>query len=223
MPHLTDSDSDAVTLRREDYWLRSLDRIEGWLDMRHYWMLRLIDEVQRASGVVGHIGEIGVYHGKFLLGLAHFAGPGTKVAAIDVFDDQSKNLDGAGAGNLDRLRANVAEFGPPGVDYAYLKADSIALTATDKADIMREHGPFRLFSVDGCHTAEHTYNDLLTAQDFMAPGGVVILDDYMQPHWPRRDRGGLSLVHKDDSADAAVPLLPSQAVFRRRGLASAIP
>lgn len=41
-----------------------------------------------------------------------------------------------------------------------------------------------MVSIDGCHTAEHTLNDLLTAQDCLAPGGVIMLDDMFQPHWP---------------------------------------
>ncbi len=173
-----------LTDRGEAYWLRDMEGIGGWLVPNHYQMIRMVDALQRGAGVTGHIGEIGVYHGKFLLGMAQFADPGTKVTAIDVFEDQTRNVDGAGVGSLDRLKENIAAYGPPGLDYAFIKADSIAMTAMEKIDVMRDRGPFRLFSVDGCHTHEHTHNDLLTAQDLVAPGGVVVLDDYMQPHWP---------------------------------------
>jgi SAM-dependent methyltransferase len=167
-----------------EYWEMGFPHIEGWVDARLLECLQLIDATQREARITGQIGEIGVYHGKLLLALAHLAEPGGKVTAIDVFDDQSKNIDGAGAGSRERLEENIRRFGPADIDYAFVKADSIALTASDKIRIMGERGPFRLFSVDGCHTAEHTCTDILTGQDFLGPGGILILDDYMQPHWP---------------------------------------
>ena len=101
-----------------------------------------------------------------------------------MFEDQEKNLDGAGVGSLEMVTRNVAAYGRPDVDYKYIAADSIAVNLLAKVELTRDRGPFRLFSVDGCHTTEHTLADLNTAQDCLAPGGVIILDDYMQPHWP---------------------------------------
>lgn len=146
--------------------------------------MEVVALIQVDAGITGHAGEIGVFHGKLLIALAHMVGPRPKVTAIDVFDDQSKNVDGAGIGSLEKLKDNITLHGPPDADYGFIKADSIAMTSSEKDQIMRDRGPFRLFSVDGCHTLEHTYNDLLTAQEFLSPGGVMILDDMMQPHWP---------------------------------------
>ena len=168
----------------EDYWQVGFPNVEGWVDTRLVDCLRLLDTVQRDAGIIGHVGEIGVYHGKLLLALACLTNPGEKVTAIDVFEDQSKNIDGAGVGSLERLQENIQLYGPADRDYAFIHADSIALTQRDKVILMETRGPFRLFSVDGCHTVEHTCTDLLTAQECMAPGGVLILDDFMQPHWP---------------------------------------
>jgi len=167
------------------YWQDGLPNIEGWVNERWLPYLKLIDDTQTALGIKGQIAEIGVYHGKLLIALAHFARPGGKVTAIDVFDDQTRNIDGAGVGSLEHLKANIRSFGPDyEIDYSFLKTDSTALNCADKVALVRDNGPFRLFSVDGCHTAEHTLSDLLTAQDCLAPGGVVLLDDMFQPHWP---------------------------------------
>ncbi len=166
------------------YWSDGFPHVEGWvLDIQRTY-LKLIDALQREAGITGHVAEIGVFHGKFLLALASLLTPGGKVTALDVFDDQDKNIDGAGVGSLDKLMQNVSAYGRTDVDYAYIKADSSALTLLAKVELTRDRGPFRLFSVDGCHTAEHTLADLYTAQDCLSPGGVIILDDYMQPHWP---------------------------------------
>lgn len=167
------------------YWQNSFPLIDGWVNDRWREHLKLVNETQNSLGITGHIAEIGVFHGKLLIALAHLAQPGAKVTAIDVFDDQARNIDGAGVGSLERLKANIEAHGPDiGLDYAFIKADSAALNLADILRLVQERGPFRLFSVDGCHTAEHTLNDMLTAQDCLAPGGVIMLDDMFQPHWP---------------------------------------
>jgi len=168
----------------EKYWAEGFPSIEGWVHGGLLPYVELVDQIQRDAGIPGHAAEIGVFHGKFLIALASLMAPGGKVTALDVFDDQSKNIDGAGEGSLTKLKQNIASFGPRDVDYSFIKADSSALTLADKVDLARERGPFRLFSVDGCHTVEHTLSDLQTAQECLSPGGVIILDDYMQPHWP---------------------------------------
>ena len=168
----------------EAYWGNGFSKVEGWVDNRLLPFVQTIGQTQKAAKIRGNIAEIGVFHGKFLIALAHLADEDGKVTGVDVFEDQDRNLDGAGVGSRDRVEANIAQFAPPQLDYEFVKADSIALNLVEKVDLLRSRGPFKLFSVDGCHTADHTHTDLVTAQDSLAAGGVVILDDYMQPHWP---------------------------------------
>ncbi len=169
----------------DTYWENAFPLIDGWVNDRWREHLKLVNETQNSLGITGQIAEIGVFHGKLLIALAHLARHGGKITAIDVFDDQSKNIDGAGVGNLDQLKSNIEAYGPASdLDYAYVKADSASLNAADIVKLTQDRGPFRMFSVDGCHTAEHTLNDLLTAQECLAPGGVVMLDDMFQAHWP---------------------------------------
>ena len=61
--------------------------------------------------------------------------------------------------------------------------------STDIQIIPGPHSPhhpsrFRIFSVDGSHTAEATRVDLANAAACMVPGGVIILDDVFNPDWP---------------------------------------
>lgn len=58
------------------------------------------------------------------------------------------------------------------------------MTASEKITLCNNRGPFRYISIDGCHTAEHTCSDLLTAQDWLADGVIIMLDDYYNIHWP---------------------------------------
>lgn len=166
------------------YWAGGFNHVEGWVQAGVLPYLKHIDLLQRTLGISGHVAEIGCFHGKFLIALAALLEAGGKATAIDVFEDQNKNIDGSGVGSRESIMRNVATYGRADVDYGYVTADSIAINLLAKVELTRDRGPFRLFSVDGCHTAEHTLADLHTAQDCLAPGGVIILDDFMQPHWP---------------------------------------
>jgi cephalosporin hydroxylase len=65
-----------------------------------------------------------------------------------------------------------------------VQADSLALTMRERLELGAKFGPFRLFSIDGGHTVQHAINDLLLAQDLLAAGGVIFVDDYFHKHWP---------------------------------------
>ncbi len=181
---MTDSATPNAPDAIDVYWADGFNHVEGWVQAGLLPYLKHIGLLQKTLGITGEVAEIGCFHGKFLIALAALLAPGGKATALDVFEDQNKNLDGAGAGSLDMVRHNVAAYGRRDVDYHYIAADSSALTSLAKIELTRDRGPFRLFSVDGCHTVEHTLADLQTAQECLAPGGVIILDDYMQPHWP---------------------------------------
>ena len=57
------------------YWQDGLPNIEGWVNERWLPFLKLIDQVQAGLGVTGHAAEIGVFHGKLLIALAHLMQP----------------------------------------------------------------------------------------------------------------------------------------------------
>lgn len=63
------------------------------------------------------------------------------------------------------------------------QCDSLTLSPDDILAVVDKQR-FKLFSVDGGHTVEHTVNDLKLAERVVASKGVVILDDYYNPMWP---------------------------------------
>jgi hypothetical protein len=166
------------------FWEDGLNQIEGWVDRRLLDYMVLIGDIQKLLGVTGNIAEIGVFNGRFLLSMAHLAAPQEKCVAIDLFEEQKFNIDGSSPGAPKDFDANWARFAPPDVSLVKIRADSLALTLAERIDIGRQHGPFRLFSVDGGHTIDHVINDLAFAQDTLAMGGVIMADDYFHSHWP---------------------------------------
>jgi hypothetical protein len=166
------------------YWVDGFCQIEGWVEPPLIDVLRFLQAFQVDSGVVGNVAEIGVHHGRFLIALAHLGRPSETCLSIDVFDDQASNVDGSGAGDLERLRGNISAHAPPDLNYVFVKADSLAMTMTERLEIAGRYGPFRLFSVDGGHNVSNVVNDLEFAQAVLASGGAILLDDFYNRHWP---------------------------------------
>lgn len=135
------------------------------------------------------IAEIGVYHGKFFIGLHKINGVSSGNFAIDVFDMQEFNLDGAGKGNLEKFKRNISICGIESSSVNVLKLDSMAINSKDIEYIRDKSGGFSFFSVDGCHMVEHTINDIKIAAELTDPRGVIIVDDYYNASWPGVQEG----------------------------------
>lgn len=134
----------------------------------------------------GPIAEIGVFEGKFFIGLCKTFGtcPENRALAIDVFDMQRFNLDGAGAGNLARFKENLSSHGIDVGSVKILQTDSLSLRSHDVGALTAEHGQYKFFSIDGCHEVAHTTHDIEFAMNATAPEGIIAIDDYNNPNWP---------------------------------------
>lgn len=134
----------------------------------------------------GPVAEIGLFEGKFFIGLCKTFGVNAtnRAAAIDVFDLQQFNLDGAGVGKLDVVKRNLTAHGIAEDAVEFVQADSLALTQRDADRLVSEIGQFHFFSVDGCHEVVHTVNDIEFAMSVTANHGIIAVDDYTNPNWP---------------------------------------
>jgi hypothetical protein len=140
--------------------------VKGWLQPGAAHAIVLLSQQQRS---------------KLFILLYLLAANDEPAVAIDLFSHQHLNVDRSGAGNLDRFKRNLRRH----ADLSRLvvhEGDSTELTAAHLLELGR--GPFRLFSIDGGHTAEITAHDLSTAEGALAEGGIVILDDCFNEAWP---------------------------------------
>lgn len=180
-----------------DYLRGPFHQVGGWCSPWLWQLITPIAERQAALGVAGPVAEIGVYHGKFFLGLLLTKGAPAHNHAIDVFDMQQFNLDGAGRGDMEAFTRNIEAVGASPEAVTMLRADSMAITRQDIERMREITGGFSLFSVDGCHLAEHTINDIRIAMDLTAPGGIIFVDDYTNPDWPGVQEGVAKLFLMD--------------------------
>lgn len=173
-----------TALEHLDHYIAHGSRsIEGWVDPAIWPLLATLQVLQAELRVAGPALEIGVHHGKFLLGLEQLIAPDEVVIGIDIFENQHLNVDGSGSGNRAVFDANVLKFAAHPERVVARNADSLTLDAAELLRSASDHR-FRLVSIDGGHTAEHTLSDLRLAEQLLAPGGLVFLDDYYHADWP---------------------------------------
>lgn len=161
--------------------------VQGWCSPDLCRVASICAEIQAMHGIEGGVGEIGVHHGKFLIALALLKERQPAVA-IDVFDLQSLNVDRSGRGNKEIFLDNFNKHAGEREVHA-VTGDSMQLTPDKILSATGTIAPLSMFSVDGCHTAEHTLNDLLIADQMTGSGAIIFIDDYYNPNWPGVQEG----------------------------------
>ena len=156
--------------------------VEGWLQLAAIRALLCLGEAQRKLAVTGPVCEIGVHHGRLFILLHLLTVPPERSVAFDLFDLQQENVDGSGAGSREHLLRNLRAHGCDLERIVIVTENSLRLTPDRILELCGARP--RLFSVDGGHTAEITYNDLSLAARTISEGGLVILDDFFNEAWP---------------------------------------
>jgi len=162
--------------------------IEGWIGAPGVIdMMRAVGAIQDELGVTGPLCEIGVHHGRFFLVLYLLLRSGETAVAVDLFGETAIVPDGSGRGDAEILLANVDRHAGDRSQVQIVRGDTTRLKPEDLSRVAG--APFRLFSVDGGHSAAVTHHDLELAEATLAPGGIIIVDDYFNHAWPGVSEG----------------------------------
>ena len=164
-----------------------INDVEGWLEPGAVTATLAIDYLQKSINVRGSVAEIGVHHGKYFIVLKNLCRSDEFAIAVDVFEDQHLNIDRSGSGDRVMFENNISRYSDSG-NLSVIKNDSKSLNSADI--VAAGHGNMvRIFSIDGSHTADHSYSDLMLAAGALARGGVIVLDDLYNPEWPGVQEG----------------------------------
>ncbi|MCO4319643.1 class I SAM-dependent methyltransferase [Phyllobacterium sp. 21LDTY02-6] len=175
--------------RLAEAWKLVWANIHGWVGDRIIQILQFTREYHDEMDIRGSIGEIGVHHGKLFFLLASLARADEDCVAIDLYENQVKNLDHSGKGSLEIFTGHLDTLFPQMKrQVKAVAADSMSLTPSNVRDKLGVD-KMRLFSVDGGHTIMHVVNDLSIAQELIVPGGIIMLDDFLGPLWPTVTEG----------------------------------
>nr|WP_321983625.1 class I SAM-dependent methyltransferase [uncultured Lichenicoccus sp.] len=154
-----------------------IDKVEGWLSATTASMIAQLLVEQVGAGLCGDVCEIGVHHGRLFLVLANATIRGERAVAVDVFDDQQKNIDQSGSGDRAIFERHLACYA------GMADVDIIAGSSLELERLGFLSRRFRFVSIDGGHTAAIVANDLRVAERTLLPGGIVALDDILSSHW----------------------------------------
>ena len=130
---------------------------------------------QTEQGTRGHLAEIGVYEGRFFIGLALCMQPNERAVAIDVFDWPD-------AGVRDRFLANCAQNGVLTDIVTAHKMSSGEMTTSSLRALTG--GPIRFMHIDGAHGYDAVAHDLRLVKPLLHVGGIICLDDVLHPQFP---------------------------------------
>ena len=155
--------------------------VAGWLAPEVLDVLVTLDSAQRSTGVSGAVAEIGVHHGRLFIGLQLLQGVENTSVAIDLFDQQTLNVDKSGKGNIGAFQRNVNRWSSA-ENLVIHQGDSTRLTSDELVSMAGDE--IRLFSIDGGHTDSIVFSDMTLAESTVATGGIVIADDVFNQEWP---------------------------------------
>jgi len=164
----------------DQYYNDGFKNIHGWCNNELYNILNLLDkaEINKNGGCL----EIGIHHGKFYCLLNSLVDEKETSIAIDIFSNQHLNIDSSGYGNLEIFKDNLVKYDVhKGKNTKILNFDSTDIKLCKELE--KYAGCFKLISIDGGHTAEHTISDLKLANTMINNEGIVFIDDILHPHW----------------------------------------
>lgn len=122
--------------------------------------------------------EIGCYEGKATCWLLEniLTHPKSTITCIDTFEGSDEHKEfGVKFGGVERtFHENTAPW------------ENKVTTHKGRSDyiLRRLAGPFDLVYIDGSHRAPDVLTDAVLAWPLVAPGGIVVFDDYMWDHYP---------------------------------------
>ena len=159
-------------------YLQNMEKVEGWLDTTAAAVIHRLLRYQANAKIGGNVLEIGVHHGRLFLLLALATKRGERAIAVDIFEDQHLNVSLSGSGDRTILEKNIEHYAPDS-EIEVVKANSKDLGE----EFIKSHSGARFISIDGDHTREATFSDLVLAERLVTAGGIVALDDIYRPFW----------------------------------------
>jgi hypothetical protein len=168
------------------YLRKGKSDVDGWLQRIDAEIIGKLLCHQQRSSVIGGCFEIGVHHGKSFIPLCMSLGDGELAGAVDLFDQQERNLDLSGRGDRSRFESNLANHRISLKNLWIHQGSSADLSSPE---IVRRVGRVRFFSIDGGHWQSIVLNDLELAEESLSDEGIIALDDYCRAEWPEVSTG----------------------------------
>lgn len=165
-------------------YVQEMGSVPGWFLEVDARLFVGVDSLQLARGIRGDLLEIGVYYGKSAILLGYCVRRGEHLMVCDVFEEVGGLAEESVAEHITyHAHLRQAEFERHYRRFHRELPEIVAAPSTslDRDQLARR---FRLIHIDGGHAYEVVREDILTARRLLGKGGVVVLDDWSQPHCP---------------------------------------
>ena len=176
--------------------------ISGMFSLDAALLMAAYAQLAAEEGVRRDTLEIGVHHGLSAILVAALRGSEARFVAIDLFEDQQGlNVSRSGAGNKSRFIGNMARFF--GDDLGFLRPIAAPSSTVSALDLGHSYS---FCHIDGGHSPEETYGDLLLCSTVGLPGAIIVLDDYFNPSYPGVSEGAIRFMmeHRTELTPLAV-------------------
>jgi hypothetical protein len=165
-------------------YLSQKDSVPGWfldIDAR---LFLAVNALQTGRGIRGNLLEIGAYHGKSAILLGFCLQAGERLVVSDTFE----HTGGHSAEGIAEHLVTYSSLRQQEFERHYRRfhpsLPELIVGPSAELDRIRLARQFRLIHVDGGHEYQVVREDILTARALLGDGGIVIFDDWSQPHCP---------------------------------------
>ncbi|MDJ1137608.1 class I SAM-dependent methyltransferase [Streptomyces iconiensis] len=163
---------------------RSFYDVPGWFYRTDVILFDWFLQRQRQLGQRGDLLEMGSYMGKSAVMMrAYLDTPEEKFTVCDLFDSEAPD-----EANGREMRGSYATLTRRAFEANFLSFhdDLPRIVQAPTSVVPREITPdsCRFVHVDASHLYEHVHGDIGAARQVLAPGGIVVLDDYRSEHTP---------------------------------------
>ncbi|HEV3233394.1 MAG TPA: class I SAM-dependent methyltransferase [Candidatus Dormibacteraeota bacterium] len=164
-------------------YIDRLDEIPGWFFWTDALIIAGFDTHHKARGIHGNLLEIGAYLGKSAVLMGFLQREPERFIVCDLFSAKGTTEEGAREN-----RQWYQDLSRDAFERNYLRFHEVLPAIVEgPSSELNQLGPdssFRMVHVDGSHTYEVVREDLQTTRRLLGDGGVVIVDDWRQPHTP---------------------------------------
>ncbi|GHH77765.1 hypothetical protein GCM10018793_26650 [Streptomyces sulfonofaciens] len=162
---------------------RELSDVRGWFPALDQVLFEWLLTRQESHGQRGDLLELGVFMGKSAIFLGRHVRAGESFTVCDLFESDAPDL-----ANGSEMRKSYSMLTRDAFERNYLSFhDALPTVLAGPSSLAADHvapGSCRFVHIDASHLYEHVHGDIATARKALAPGGVVVLDDFRSEHTP---------------------------------------
>ena len=162
---------------------KSLDDVPGWFPKIDQRLFTWIFERQLRQGLRGDVVELGAYLGKSAILIGRHVRDDESFTVCDLFEGEAPD-----SANQREMTASYPSLTREGFEANYRAFHAeLPVVIQGPSSVILDHvrpASCRFMHVDASHLYEHVSADIRAARVVLAPGGILVCDDYRSEHTP---------------------------------------